>query len=137
MNAAGELPRFETERFIVVPLSPANVRTLAEILLQDEALAARIPWLEEKTRDGAMREAYGLELEAAAGQIKAWGVIARELRMHVGLIIARNSLAGIDVEALVATPFWGQEVAEEAGDPVLDWLDDHSEAIQGFPDILH
>lgn len=137
MNALHQLPQFETERFSVVPLSPANVRTLAEILLQDEALAAQIPWLEEKTRDGAMREAYGMELQAAAGQIKVWGIIARELRMHVGLIIARDSLAGIDVDALVASKFWGQEIAEEAGEPVLDWLDDHSEAIQKFPAILH
>ena len=137
MNPAGQLPQFETERFTLVPLSPAQVRELAEILLQDEALASQIPWLEEKTKDGAMREAYGMELQAAAGLLQAWGIVARELRMHVGLIFAKNSLAGIDVEALVASQFWGQEVADEASDPVLDWLDDHSEVIQGFPAILH
>lgn len=137
MNPPGQLPQFETERFTLVPLSPAKVRELAEILLQDEALASQIPWLEDKSRDGALREAYGMELQAAAGQIKAWGVIARELRMHVGMIVSKNSLAGIDVEVLVASQFWGQEIVDEAGDPVLDWLDDHAEVIQAFPDILH
>lgn len=135
--AIGQQPLFETERFTLVPLSPAKVRELAEMLLQDEALASQIPWLEDKSRDGAAREACGMELQAAAGQLKAWGVIARELRMHVGMIFTKNSLAGIDVEVLVASQFGGREVADEAGDPVLDWLDDHAEVIHEFPAILH
>lgn len=129
--------RFETERFTVVPLSPAEARKLAEVLLQDEVLAARVPWMTDKTRDGAMREAYGIELQAAAGQIKVWGIIAREYQMPIGGIICRNSLEGIDVEVLVASPFWENEVVEEVSDPVMDWLEDNSEVIQNFQINLH
>jgi hypothetical protein len=125
-------PRFETERFSVVPLSPTEGRKLAEVLLQDEALAARVPWLTDKTRDGALREAYGIELQAAARQIKVWGIAAREFRMQIGAVICRNSIEGIDVEVLVASQFWGNEVIEEVSDPVMDWLEDNSEVIQDF-----
>jgi hypothetical protein len=134
MNAlSNKRPRFETERFTVVPLSPSEGRKLAEVLLQDEALAARVPWLTEKTLDGALREAYGIELLAAAGQIKVWGIVARGLRVQIGAIIARNSLEGIDVEVLVASEFVDDGVVEEASEPVMEWLEDNSELIQNFP----
>ncbi|HVK93909.1 MAG TPA: hypothetical protein VM571_04195 [Noviherbaspirillum sp.] len=130
-------PKFETDRFTVAPLSPAEGRKLAEVLLQDEGLAARVPWLTEKTRDGALQQAYGIELQAAAGQIKVWGIVARELRMQIGAIISRNSIEGIDVEVLVASQFWDDGVVEEASEPVMDWLDDHSEVLQNFPISMH
>jgi hypothetical protein len=44
MNAhSNERPGFETERFTVALLSPSEGRKLVEVLLQDEALAARVP----------------------------------------------------------------------------------------------
>jgi hypothetical protein len=118
---------FETERFIIALLSPSEGRQLTEILLQDEPLAARVPWLTEKNRDGALREAYGIQLQAIAGQIKIWGIVSRELQMPIGAIIARNSLEGIDVEVLVASQYWGAEVVEEAGEPVIEWLEYNSD----------
>ena len=130
-------PRFETERFTVVPLSPSEGRKLAEVLLQDEVLAARVPWLTEKTQDGALREAYGIELQAAAGQLKVWGIIARQLRMQIGAIISRDSLEGIDVEVLVASRFWNDGVVEEASEPVMDWLEDNAEVLWNLPIDLH
>lgn len=130
-------PRFETERFTVVPLSPSEGRKLAEVLLQDEVLAARVPWLTEKTQDGALREAYGIELQAAAGQLKVWGIVARQLRMQIGAIISRDSLEGIDVEVLVASRFWNDGVVEEASEPVMDWLEDNAEVLRDFPINLH
>jgi hypothetical protein len=130
-------PRFETDRFTVAPLSPSEGRKLAEVLLQDEALAARVPWLTEKTRDGALQQAYGIELQAAARRIQVWGIVARELRMQIGAIISRNSLEGIDVEVLVASRFWDDGVVEEASEPVMDWLDDHSDVLQNFPISVH
>src|SRR6478735_3939517 len=126
-------PHFETDRFTVVRLSPVEGRKLVEVLLQDEALAARVPWLPEKTRDGALQQAYGIELQAAAGQIKVWGIVARELRIQIGAIISRNSLEGIDVEMLVASQFWDDGVVEEASEPVMDWLDDNAEVLQNVP----
>ena len=136
-NLAKAPPRFETDRFTVVPLSPADGRKLAEVLLQDEALAARVPWLTEKTRDGALQQAYGIELQAAAGQIKVWGIVAREPRMHIGAIMSRDSLEGIDVEVLVASRFWDDGVADEASEPVMDWLDDNADVLQNFPINMH
>jgi hypothetical protein len=130
-------PKFETDRFTVVPLSPTEGRKLAEVLLQDDALAARVPWLTEKTQDGALQQAYGIELETAAGQIKVWGIVARDLRIQVGAIISRNSIEGIDVEVLVSSQFWGDGVVEEASESVMDWLDDNSEVIQNFPISMH
>jgi len=137
MNTLTTRPTFETERFIVVPLSPMEGRKLTEVLLQDEALAARVPWLTEKTLDGTLLQAYGIELQAAAGQIKVWGIVARNLRMQIGAIISRNSIEGIDVEVLVASQFWDDGVAEEASEPVMDWLDENSEVIQRFPFNVH
>ena len=130
-------PCFETERFTVALLSPSEGRQLVEILLQDEALAARVPWLTEKNGDGARREAFGIELQAAAGQIKVWGIVAREMRMQIGAVIAKNSIEGIDVEFLVASRYWRNGVVEEAGEPVIQWLEDHSEVIDNFPIHLH
>lgn len=130
-------PKFETGRFTVVPLSPTEGRKLTEVLLQDEALAARVPWLTEKTQDGALQQAYGIELQAAAGQIKVWGIVYRELRMQIGTIVSRNSIEGIDVEVLVASQFWDDGVVEEASEPVMDWLDDHAEVLQNFPINMH
>lgn len=130
-------PKFETERFTVVPLFPGEGRELVEVLLQDEALAARVPWLTEKTRDGALQQAYEIELQAAAGQIKVWGIVARALRMPIGAIISRNSIEGIDVDVLVSSQFWDEGVIEEASEPVMDWLEDHSEIIQNFPINMH
>lgn len=130
-------PEFETDRFTVVPLSPSEGRKLAEVLLQDEALAARVPWLTEKTRDGVLLQAYGIELQAAAGQIKVWAIVSRELRMQIGAIISRNSIEGIDVEVLVASQCWSAGVVEEVCGPVMDWLEDNSEVIQNFPINTH
>lgn len=130
-------PNFETERFTVAPLFPGEGRKLVEVLLQDETLAARVPWMTEKTQDGALQQAYGIGLQAAAGQIKVWGIVARELRMYIGAIISRNSLEGIDVEVLVVSQFWGDGVVEEASKPVMDWLENHSEIIQDFPINMH
>ena len=115
----------ETERFIVAPLSPADARRLLEILLQDAALAAQLPWLEHKTRDEAMQEAFGIELQCAAGLTLVWGIIARERRTLIGGIVAKTTLEGNEVEVLVASQFWGRGVAEEAGEPVVAWIVDN------------
>jgi hypothetical protein len=132
-----QLPSFETARFTVVPLLPSEARQLTEVLLQDEALADRVPWMTDKSRDGALREAYAIELQSAAGQLKVWSVVSRELRMQIGAIIARDSLEGIDVEVLVASQFWDDDVVDEASEPVMDWLDDNSDLIQHLQASLH
>jgi hypothetical protein len=130
MNAHEEkCPAFKTERFDIVPLSPAEARNLLAVLLQDENLASRVPWMIDKSQDGAQREAFCIELQCASGAIKVWGIVAREHRMLIGAIIARNSLEGIDVEVLIASQFWDAGVVDEAGDPVVEWLEHHSNAI--------
>jgi RimJ/RimL family protein N-acetyltransferase len=121
-----ELPRFETLRFIVMPLTPTKARELAAVLLQDERLAARLPWMQQKTSDGALREAFLLELECNCGNTSVWGIIERARRMYVGAVLARNTPGGVDLEVLCASQFWDQRVAEEAGPPVADWLEEQA-----------
>lgn len=130
-------PRFETDRFTVALLSSSDARKLMEVLLQDELLASRVPWLDDKTQDGALREAYGIGLQAAAGLVKVWGIVSRELRMQVGAMIVRNSMEGIDVDALIASHYWDNDVVEEASEPLMDWLEDNAESFQTIPAILH
>lgn len=130
---------FQTERFMVVQLSPAEGRQLVEALLQDDALAAQIPWLTEKTPDDALRQAYGIEQQLAAGLLKMWGITARYPEIQVGAILAKNSRKGIDVEVMVASQYWGDDgVVQEACEPVLDWIDDNVlDMLQNFPLYLH
>jgi RimJ/RimL family protein N-acetyltransferase len=123
-----DAPAFHTERFIVAPLTPAKLRELAGVLLQDEPLAGQVPWLQEKTADGALREAFLLELQCAAGATCAWGIVDRARAMLVGAVLARQSLAGIELEVLCASRFWNQGIADEAGEPVAAWLEDNVEA---------
>ncbi|MGF2507674.1 hypothetical protein, partial [Ralstonia pseudosolanacearum] len=122
VDGAAASQRFDTERFIVIPLSGHEARNLVGILLQDEALASRIDWMEDKSRDGALREAFGIELRCNAGQARVWSIIERARRLQIGAILASHSLEGLDVEVLVASPFWDQDVSDEAGAPVIDWL---------------
>lgn len=130
-------PRFETDRFIVMLLSPSDARRLLEVLLQDEPLAARVPWLNDKTQDGALQEAYAVGLQAAAGIIKVWGIFSKESQEQVGVMIAKNSPNGIDVEALVASRYWDNDVIEEASEPLMEWLEENSEVIDTIPTLLH
>jgi hypothetical protein len=113
---------FETERFIVVELSGFHARNLLAVLLQDEALAARIDGMKDKSQDGALREAFGIELECNAGKAKVWSIVERARRMQIGAVVARYSIEGLDVEVLVASQFWDQDVSDEAAPPVVEWL---------------
>ena len=122
-----DLPTFDTERFVVAPLSPPQLRALMEVLLRDERLAAQLPWMEEKTADAAAREAFLLELQCSAGTVQPWGIVDRARAMLVGAVLARHTLEGLDVEVLCASRFWNQGVADEAGEPVAEWLEDNAE----------
>jgi RimJ/RimL family protein N-acetyltransferase len=121
-----DMPAFNTERFTLTPLAPAKLRELAGVLLQDENLAARLPWMQHKTRDGALREAFLLELQCTTGTARAWGIVDRTRRMFIGAVLARTALAGIDLEVLCASRFWNQGVADEAAGPVAQWLEEHA-----------
>lgn len=121
---------FETERFSVMSLSPFEARNLLAILLQDYPLASRVSWLLDKSLGGALREAFGVELQTASGHIRVWGIVDRMRCMQTGAIIARNSLEGIDVEVLVASQFWDDGIADEASEPVMEWLSDNTDALE-------
>lgn len=132
-----ERPRFETDRFSLILLSPSDTRKLMEALLQDRLLAARVPWLNDKTAAGALREAFGLGLQAVAGLVKVWSIVSREGQVQVGAMIVRKSPEGIDIEALVASRYWNQDVVEEAGGPLIDWLQENEDIIETVPAVLH
>ena len=120
-----DLPTFNTERFVVTPLAPPKLGELARILLKDERLAEQLPWMQDKSADGAQREAFLLELQCTAGTTKAWGIVERARTMLIGAVLARQTLAGIDLEVLCASQFWNHGVADEVGEPVAVWLEDH------------
>ena len=122
-----EAPVLNTERFIVVPLGPAKIRELALVLLQDDRLAEQLPWMQEKTADGAAKEAFLLEMQCAAGATRAWGIVERAGAMLVGAVLARQTIGGIDLEVLCASPFWNQGIADEVIGPVAEWLEDSTE----------
>jgi hypothetical protein len=120
-------PIFNTERFIVAPLTPIKARELLGVLLQDEMLAKQLPWMQDKSADAALREAFLLELQCAAGTTKAWGIVERARKMLIGAVLARETVGGIDLEVLCASQCWNQGVADEAGVPVAEWLEDNTE----------
>jgi RimJ/RimL family protein N-acetyltransferase len=126
-------PRFDTQRFIVAPLAPQELRQLAQVLLADEQLAARVPWMREKNADGVAQEAFLLALQCTAGTTQAWGIVERTRSMLIGAVLARQSVAGFDLEVLCAPAFWHQGVADEAAAPVAEWLADAADAeIEAF-----
>jgi hypothetical protein len=118
------LPTFNTDRFVVVPLAPPKLRELAGVLLKDQRLAEQLPWMREKSADGAEKEAFLLELQCASGTTKAWGIVERARAILIGAVLARQALGGIDLEVLCASQFWNQGVADEVGAPVATWLED-------------
>ncbi|CAM4018759.1 GNAT family N-acetyltransferase [Paracidovorax anthurii] len=122
-----DLPRFDTGRFMVIPLAPGKARELLTVLLGDEKLAAQLPWMKEKTADGARREAFLIELQCGAELTAVWGIVSRDRGAYIGAVVARNTLDSMDVEVLCASKFWGQGVADEAGWPVAEWLEENTE----------
>lgn len=126
-EAKRALPTFNTERFVVAPLTPAKLRELAQVLLKDERLAEQLPWMQEKSADGAEKEAFLLELQCASGTTKAWGIVERARALFIGAVLARQTLDGIDLEVLCASQFWNHGVADEVGEPVAAWLEDSTD----------
>lgn len=116
---------FETERYFIAELTGYDVRNLMSFLLQDELLCARIDWMTDTSRDSALREAFGIELLCNAGQGKVWTIIDRAKSKEIGAVFARHSRAGLDVQVLVASRFWDQDVSEEASAPVVEWLEEN------------
>ena len=115
--------KFETERFVVVPLTGAQAKRLLCVLLQDEQLASRVDWMKDKSRDGAEKEAFRIELLCNAGQLNVWSIVERARQMQIGAVLAAFSLEGIDLEILVASQLWDQEVSSEVAEPVTQWLE--------------
>ncbi len=127
------LPAFQTERFDVMPLNPAQARELVAVLLQDERLAEYVTWMQDKSCDGARREAFLLEMQCAAGTTLAWGIVDRDSAMHIGALLARPTVEGLELEVLCASAFWNQGIADEAAEPVAEWMEDHCEVEMMVP----
>jgi Acetyltransferase (GNAT) domain len=117
-----KLSSFETVQFTVAPLSAVEAHNLLIVLLCDAALASQVPWLRKKSQHAIQREAFDIAAQSADGELKIWGIVAREQSMEIGAVIARNSDEGVDVEVLVASRFWQEGIADEVTDPVIEWL---------------
>lgn len=118
--------KFETERFIVVPLTGAQAKRLLCVLLQDEMLASQVDWLQDKSLDGVEKEAFRIEVLCNAGQINVWSIVERARKMQIGAVMSTFSLDGLEVDILVASQFWDQDVSSEVADPVAQWLENVS-----------
>ncbi|EEF26425.1 conserved hypothetical protein [Ricinus communis] len=129
-----KLPAFETERFRVLPLNSAQARQIVEKLLEDVRLAEYVAWVADKSRDGAHREAFLLQMQRAAGTVLAWGVLERENDKVIGALLARPTIEGLDLEALCEPSMWEQKVTEEVAYPVAEWIEDHCEVESVKPD---
>ena len=132
-HVRARLPAFHTQRFAIIPLNPGQVGELAGVLLQDTLLVEYVPWVQDKSCDGALREAFLLQMQCAAGTALVWGIVERESATYIGALLARPSLEGLDVEVLCASEMWNQGVAEEAGPPVADWLEENCEVEMVHP----
>ncbi|KKB61973.1 hypothetical protein WM40_20040 [Robbsia andropogonis] len=121
------LPAFETERFKVLPLNPGQARLIVEELLQDTRLAEYVTWMTDKSRDGAHREAFLLQMQCAALTVLAWGIVERDSDKFIGALLARPTVGGLDLEVLCEPSMWEQNVTEEVAYLVAEWLEDHCE----------
>ncbi len=115
--------KFETERFVVVPLTGAQAKRLLCVLLQDEMLASQVDWLPEKSLHAVEKEAFRIELLCNAGQVNVWSIVERARKLQIGAVMTRLSLEGLDLEILVASQFWDQDVSSEVAEPVAQWLE--------------
>jgi RimJ/RimL family protein N-acetyltransferase len=122
-TAAGH-KAFGTPRLLLLPLKHPYARELVGSLLSDPSVAAIVPWLEEKSADAALKEAFHIGLQCASGRTEVWGIIERQQQILAGVVLARASLGGTDLEAILAPQFWNQGISEEATAPVLEWLAD-------------
>lgn len=127
VHLQSKLPTFQTERFEVVPLNPDQARSLVEELLQDESLAEYVSWMQDKSRDGARREAFLLQMQCAAGTTLAWGIVERDSAAFIGALLAKPTIEGLDLEVLCASAMWHQGVADEAAVPVAEWIEENCE----------
>lgn len=128
-----KLPAFDTERFMIVPLTPGKARELTEVLLQDERLVEYVHWMEDKSQDGARREAFLLQMQCAAGTVLPWAIVDRDSGTMIGELLARPTIEGLDLEVLCASAFWEHDVTEEAATPVAEWLEANCEVELATP----
>jgi hypothetical protein len=113
---------FHTETFVVAPMTPPELRDVVGELLQDESLAAQLDWMKDKSKDGALREAFLLELLCAAGSVLAWRIIERN-GGTIGAVLVRDEAVGFDVEILCESTSWNDPVADEVVEPLVAWLE--------------
>jgi hypothetical protein len=132
---------FQTPSFIVTPILPPRLRELAGELLQDAHLAAQLDWMQDKSKDGALREAFLLELQCNAGHVRAWEIVARHDGCSIGAVVVRDELGGLDVELLCHSTSWKDTVADEIVEPLVAWLEGWEQTSwddgDGLPDDLH
>jgi RimJ/RimL family protein N-acetyltransferase len=129
---------FCTETFVVGPINPAELRELAGVLLQDEHLAAQLDWMKDKSKDGALREAFLLELQCAAGNVRAWRIAERSRGEVIGAVVVRDEVGGLDVELLCDSTSWNDAVADEVVEPLVAWLEGRwKDPQEESGDVLH
>lgn len=127
---------FHTPTFVVAPITPPELRELAGELLQDEHLAAQLDWMEDKSKDGALREAFLLELRCAGGGVRAWRIVERYSGGTIGMVLVRDEAGGLDVELLCESTSWNDPVSDEVVEPLVAWLEGWDDPQEQADDLL-
>jgi len=130
-------PTFATPRFALAPLEPSIARKLVEYLLLDDELASKLPWMTDRTPEGARLIGEQMEAAAERGLCKMWSIRVREDEMVIGMLIARNGGNGIDLEVLVEAAHEETDLMDEVTCPVTEWLELNAESIWPAPARLH
>jgi len=125
-------PSFETARLLLLPLKAEHARQLVRSLLDEPRLAAIVPWMKDRSPNGATHEAFRIELECNVGRMGVWAVVERRSQVLAGALLASASLTGTQLEVLLAPEFWDLGYSKEAQEPMIAWLVEESPVVFGL-----
>lgn len=121
--AAPGMLLFETERLTMYAVSAAEARELFLALCQDEALSTIVPAMNENSGVSALEQAFEFERQCGTGEAKAWRIVERIHGVSIGAVVARDSVEGIHIAAMIAAPYGDRGFALEAKTPIMAWLE--------------
>ncbi|MDG0025502.1 hypothetical protein [Trinickia sp. Y13] len=114
--------KFITPRLRVFIVASQEAVQLCRTLLENAEVAARVPWIREKTGKAFEQEMLRFELLCAAGALCVWAVERIEDGAFVAAIVDNPSAQGSNLELIVRRECWGLGYGDEAMEPLLRWL---------------
>jgi RimJ/RimL family protein N-acetyltransferase len=121
-HADNSAPQFVTSRLRIFSVTPRQASRLIGSLLKDPEVAALVPWMNGKTAREVGQESLRIELLSAAGSLTVWAIQRLEDQVLLGAMLDSPSHAGSNVEVILGRDYWGLGIADEALEPILDWM---------------